>query len=189
MKRCQKIYCDLPSIPRGKYCEIHRSVRRRIAPIFEEPERIHKEDTQRIVNDRLIREEQEDEYKETVRLDRENFEKIEYEKILEISRTQYFNDKKMFLLPEPEHGEDFFNIRIKLPNNTTITRKFSIISKIKDIRDYIEVYFYENGINIVNYILVSNFPHNKFTEKDSEVEITSLGFPKNFILYLQDLDS
>jgi hypothetical protein len=86
-------------------------------------------------------------------------------------------------------GLCYFNIKIKLSNQTLI-KKFSNKCKIKDIRDYLDVYFDDNKINIKNYNLVINqSPIIKLSISDNNLNISALNLPNNFILFLENLDA
>ena len=76
-----------------------------------------------------------------------------------------------------------------MPNGTKINGKFSIESTVQDVREYINLYIYENNIRISNYDLILNFPHRKITVEEKDLNIQSLSKAKNFILYLSDLDA
>ena len=203
---CQKPYCELPSIPRGKYCEIHRIKKRtkrsdsdteinfnnlRISEERKELESFRKqEEKEKLEEDRKLRREQEEEFQKTMEADRERLEQLEYEKILKLSEDKYFEDlKEKISLNTTCLGSDFYNIKIQMPNGTKINGKFSIKSTVQDVREYINLYIYENNIRISNYDLILNFPHRKITVEEKDLNIQSLSKAKNFILYLSDLDA
>jgi hypothetical protein len=198
MRTCQKINCELPSISRGKYCEKHRTNKKKppIERIRTETEQKSEETHQKVEHekqlkldeDRIIRSEQDKEYEETVRADQERLDQIEYNKVLEMSINEYFLNKKASLGPENIDGV-FYNIKIQLPNGLKITRKFKKDCSIGDIRDYIDVYFFENKINIPNYELIINFPYQKFTKDDCNIELQTLEVPKMLMLFLSNLDA
>ena len=194
---CQKPYCELPSIPRGKYCEIHRIKKRtkrsdsdteinfnnlRISEERKELESFRKqEEKEKLEEDRKLRREQEEEFQKTMEADRER---------LELSEDKYFEDlKEKISLNTTCLGSDFYNIKIQMPNGTKINEKFSIESTVQDVREYINLYIYENNIRISNYDLILNFPHRKITVEEKDLNIQSLSKAKNFILYLSDLDA
>ena len=203
---CQKPYCELPSIPRGKYSEIHRIKKRtkrsdsdteinfnnlRISEERKELESFRKqEEKEKLEEDRKLRREQEEEFQKTMEADRERLEQLEYEKILKLSEDKNFEDlKEKISLNTTCLGSDFYNIKIQMPNGTKINGKFSIKSTVQDVREYINLYIYENNIRISNYDLILNFPHRKITVEEKDLNIQSLSKAKNFILYLSDLDA
>jgi hypothetical protein len=198
---CQKPYCELPSIPRGKYCEIHRIKKKNKRNIELEQNfntlRIREEidierkllEKQKILEEeRIIRQEQEEAYKNALEADRKRLEETEYENILKLSKDKYFEDLKNKLLTRDIGGE-YYNIKIQFPAGLHINNKFSIDSIINDIREYIDLYIYENNINIINYDLILNYPYKKFTTDDRDLQIKKISNVKNFILYLSNLDA
>ena len=191
-KICQKPFCEEIAISRGKYCENHRTKKRSNAiaeqRLFMEEynKNVEKE---RIENDRIIRREQEIEYEETVRADREIIEKEEFAKSLELSIIEFFKEKKKNILPEPLENEKFYNIKIALPSGLKLVRKFGENVVLRNVRDYIDVHFYENKIKIQNYDLILNYPNKRLTIQDSNTSLESLNVPKSFILHIYDLDS
>ena len=71
-----------------------------------------------------------------------------------------------------------------------LLRRFKKYSKINDIRDYLEVYFYDNNISIINYNLVLNYPTIKFenTKDVNDLKLINSIYTKNTILYIENLD-
>lgn len=202
MRLCQKINCNLPAIHRGKYCEIHRTNKRRTTinyqeNIFEEENRrqIGEENKRRIEeenrrqieieNDRKLRMEQEEEYKRSMEIDMKRNEEMEYEKMLELSLKEYYNDKKNKMKIE----DTYYSIKIKLPDGDILVKNFGIDCSIGSLRDAIEIYFYEMKIKISEYQIVFNYPKRIFTKEDSYILISSLDVPKNFIIYVYNLDA
>jgi len=192
---CQKLYCELPSIPRGKYCEIHRIKKRNKSLDIElnlnnlriNEEQKVLESFRKLEEERNLRREQEEDYQKTMEADRE---RLEYEKILILSKDKYFDDLKEKILLHTEClGENFYSIKIQMPNGSKINGKFSIESTVQDVREYVNLYIHENGIHISNYDLILNFPHRKISSEENDLSIQSLSKAKNFILYLSDLDA
>ena len=133
--------------------------------------------------------EQEQEYKETKRKDMENNENIEILKAIEQSKISFITEKKRLITEEPDiKKEDIYMFKIKLPSGLTITRRFSNYCKIKDIRNYIDVYLYENKIFIENYNLISNFPKVCFEIHDNDKILKDCISEKNTLLYINNLD-
>lgn len=205
IRLCQKKDCENESIPRGKYCELHRTNKKRRDVVirntneeqkffsyFEEEEKIIKEQkNKKIEEDRIIRKEQEAEYKETERLDIEKMENIRFLKAIEESKKNFIKEKKEFLLNEPDIKEEgVYYFKIKLSTGKAILRRFSNDSKIQDIRDYLEVYFYDNNISIENYNLVLNYPKIEFgnTEDENNLKLKNVIEQKNIIIYIRNLD-
>lgn len=215
IKVCQKKNCYEPSISRGKYCEQHRTNKAKIKPNNnilnheekkeeEELEPVHintydedinlalklsleisynEKQGEKIKEDRELRMEQDYEFNEAVKIDKEknNKKRIRIEEI----ENKRINVKEN----EPIESEKYFNIKIKL-SNITLTKKFKINSKLKDIRDYLDVYFEDNNININNYNLVINkTPLRRLLIDDNNILIESLKLSNSFILFLENLDA
>ena len=204
-KICKKNNCTNNAIPRGKYCEIHRTnkiTKVRVNSIIVEEEKKDIYETYdndmelaiknslktikktQIDEDRKLRLEQEIEYQEAMLLDTARLLKEKYE-------FEELENKRINILKNtPIEKENYFNIKIKLPNNLTILHKFKEDSSIKNIRDYLDVYFFDNKIKIKNYILVVNkLEKIKLSYEDKDTLISSLNMSNNFILFLENLDS
>ena len=217
IKVCQKKNCYEPSISRGKYCEQHRTNKAKIKPTNnilnheEKKEEIipvninnYDEDInialklsletlnnerqymkninqEKINEDRELRREQEYEFNEAMRMDKEKYEK-------KTRRIEEIEIKRIIIKEnEPIESEKYFNIKIKLPN-ITLTRKFKFNAILKDIRDYLDVYFEDNNINIKIYNLVINqSPLRKLLIEDNNILIESLKLSNSFILFLENL--
>lgn len=213
-KICKKNNCENEAIPRGKYCELHRTSRpiRPIRPIrpldhltsHSIPLEEEKKDTfdtdmelaiknsleglkikkNQFEEDRKLRVEQEIEYQEALTLDTARLlkEKFELEEI-EIKRSNVVKNNIT-------EKENYFSIKIKLPNNLTLLKKFKEDSIIKDIQDYLDVYFFDNKIKIKNYFLViNNLTKIKLSKDDKDTLLSSLNMSNNFIMFLENLDS
>ena len=203
IKICKKKDCNNTAIARGKYCNIHRTnkVKNNIPVLMEETKQETKynndedielalklsletlkiEKINKIEEDRKLKIDQESAFNETVKLDieRMNRKKVEVEE-LENKRINISKNN-------PTEKENYFNIKIKLPSNKALIKKFKEESYVRDIRDYLDVYFFDNNINIKNYILLINALEKK-TLENSDL-ISSLNMSNNFMIFLEDLDS
>lgn len=205
MKLCQKDNCYEPSIKRGKYCELHRT-RRTISSVATTESKVNFEDDmdialkiskkiyedekrKEIQDNRILKEQQEKEYYDSLKLDEEILKqkiKDKEEKInKEKNKKQEFEDIKVKVIENMpfEEDENIYNIKIKLSKSTLI-RKFKKNCTIEDIRNFLYVYI--DKIN--EYNLVLNSPFKKFTKEDNNIKIESLDLPKSFILFVEDLD-
>ena len=116
---------------------------------------------------------------DTARLLKEKFELEE----IEIKRSNVVKNNIT-------EKENYFSIKIKLPNNLTLLKKFKEDSIIKDIQDYLDVYFFDNKIKIKNYFLViNNLTKIKLSKDDKDTLLSSLNMSNNFIMFLENLDS
>ena len=138
---------------------------------------------EKINEDRELRREQEYEFNEAMRMDKEKYEK-------KTRRIEEIEIKRIIIKEnEPIESEKYFNIKIKLPN-ITLRRKFKFNANLKDIRDYLDVYFEDNNINIKTYNLVINqSPLRKLLIEDNNILIESLKLSNSFILFLENLDA
>ena len=112
MKFCQKNNCNNESIPQGKFCEIHRSIKKDINQYDVEKIKKDTELQSYLEEERKLKNEQYIEYQNTLEQDRKRFEELEYENILKLSLEQFYIDKKTNLEIEPKDG-DFYSIKIK----------------------------------------------------------------------------
>ena len=199
IKVCQKKNCYEPAISRGKYCVQHRTNKPKIKrnnnilnqeekkeeliPVninnnYDEDinlalklsldtlnnEREQVINKEKIKEDRELRIEQEYEFNEAMRMDKENYDK-KRRRIDDIENKRINLNKS-----EPLEDEKYFNIKI--------------------IRDYLDVYFEDNNININNYNLVINqSPIRKLLIYDNDITIESLKLSNSFILFLENLDA
>jgi hypothetical protein len=211
MKVCQKDNCNELSIRRGKYCEMHRTkkipnrevtlspIRTQESKTYEDDIEIALELSRKIYEDekkkqkeedRFLKEQQEKEYYETLKIDekilKQKEKDIEDEIDKERNKKIEFEIKKnrVILNMPSEEDENIYNIKIKL-SNTTLIRKFKKNCTIEDIRDFL--YVYNDKTN--EYNLVLNSPFKKFTKEDVGIKIESLNLPKNFILFVENLDT
>lgn len=203
MRKCMKQHCELPAITRGKYCEYHRTQRRRtnegveerkINPFeenrvrveerkintFEEEMSPYRED---LSAERKIINEQNNEFEIAMAEDRRKNEQKEYDEILKLSRDTYFKEKKFNLQKEPT-DEDCYNIKIRLPSGKHLDKKFIIDVRCQDILDFLDVYFYEENIEIGKYCLMTNYPKR---EIEPEMKLKDLSLPTKIMLYVSVL--
>jgi hypothetical protein len=184
---CQKPNCKITAISRGKYCERHRTNKKKVVDLVKEFDKLEIEKNNKIEEDRALRVEQQAEYEETMRLDRERLDEIELQKMIELSKNEFYKEQEKKLELDPK--DVYYNIKIHFPDGVKIRQSFRKDCKIENIRELIDVYVYNNKMKIVNYNLVYNFPKYIFTKDDSYVSLESLNFPKNFIFFLCDLDA
>ena len=157
--------------------------------------------------DRILREDQEREYAETVAADRERLRieserreldakrKEEEEEAAAIALSQQLSTeldlvrKRKAVLPEPERGVGVAQFRFNLPNGMKLQRRFRDIDTLLDIRNYLDVYFADNNIALKNYDLATNFPKKTFAAKDNHLSIVEAGVQGNTSLFIYDLDA
>lgn len=225
MKICKKDNCNDIAIPRGKYCEKHKTGKRnniRSNPIrvdnytsgitnsisnhnidsrnlfttennynFEQKEKLRIENEE----NRKIIQEQEIEYQKTLILDRERLRLKEEEnelcQILKMSELT-FNDEKRKKIKDEPLVDNYYLIQFNIPNGKKIKRRFSRLSIIQDVKNYLDIYFIDNKIQIKNYDLCyySSANFNQIITKESDMEILKNLFDSNnFALFIINNDA
>ena len=206
---CQKDNCQRVSIPRGKYCIIHKTGKKTaeiVSPLKnrtigeQEDERNIK--MQKYEEERKLRNEQEKEYMEAVERDKERIilenerkenERFEEELAYVLKMTTEMDiensiEKKRKMLEQivvDENDKNNYKIKFKL-KDFTVLKHFNKNSTINDLRNFVDIYIYENNIKIQNYDLVTNFPKEILSELEMQLLDTNLS--KNCILYIENLD-
>lgn len=202
MKTCQRLNCNNQAIVRGKFCEIHRTNKKQISRENTNTNNFITQTTitstpstpnyniqnNNLIEERKLKQEQDIEYQNTLMQDRLRIEENEYKNILKMSLEQFYIDKKNNLQKEPTESECYF-IKIKIPNGSTLSRKFNLNSKIQDIRDYLDVYFYENKINVQNYNIVFVIPFKKLNTEYNNLFIKDITNQNKFMIHINDNDS
>ena len=117
-------------------------------------------------------------------------EKNEFLKAIQESKDCFIKEKRESILKEPDIEEEIYFFKIKLPNGKSILRRFLKDSNLQNIRDYLDIYFYDNNIKIESYNLVLDFPKIIFTDtKDTNnLKLKDVINKKNIILYIENLD-
>lgn len=227
MRICQKNNCNAISIPRGKYCEDHRTNKKKITGGVEEykstlqhssfeerqtdisllqeirlkrqKERAIEDEFKnlQIEEDRLLKQDQDLEFQETMKKDierikhREN-EECEKQRIKEDEELQEaifqseIENKRSLISKEPDNNG--YNIKFNIPKTQCIIHNFPEYSSFRNVFDFLDVYFYDNKIPIVNYNLVVNFPKKIYSSSDFELLLCDEKLSKNTLFFLQDLD-
>jgi len=195
MKLCQKINCNNFSIPRGKYCEIHR--------IKKKTNNLNIINTNINFNTNLENQEVKENTSEILKKQNEDYnffmqedikricelnEEKELNNILELSKQTFINDIKNKILEEPKSLKNIYNVKFKLSSGLTLQRKFPDNTKFIDLRNFLNYYFYENKINIINYNLVL-FPNKLFTIENNDDLLYKYDIQNTITFYIQDCDS
>lgn len=168
--------------------DIERAIKLSTLSFEKETKSKNIENSKKLEEDRLLKKQQELEYLECLEYDKKKLQSLNEKKLEEQNKVKLINKlKEKYNKIEDENDINNFKIKIKLPN-CSIIRIFNNKVTIQDIREYIDLYLYENNINIINYDLISINPNKKF-DKTSNLEINNLGFPRNFCLFLQNLDN
>ena len=168
MRQCMKPNCFNNSIPRGKYCEIHRTNRR----VIEERQRqqiIEETKEEEIKRERRqIMDEQEREYHETMMKDIKRIEEEERKRIDEEEKKN-LKEIEMDSLRQQifsyEMNDKSYLIRLVLLNHDKISHFFKHDATFKDIFNFIDLYTYDNNIKLENYYLVC-YPNLEYTRNN-----------------------
>ena len=171
-------------------------------------ENIRTEANRRVEAARL-REQQDREYREAEETDRRNRElreraeaeertRIEEERnakelseALEMSK-RLENERRIASLKEtlneePAVGPEVSALRFQLPKGIKISRRFYKTDKIQRLFDFLSIHFADNGIEIKNFAVGTNFPKKNFEDMDSTIE--SEGLHPRGMLFVIDLDA
>jgi hypothetical protein len=200
MKFCKKDNCNEIAILRGKYCETHKTVKRRQNTNINTP--INNLEymipssfkNSQIEENRKLIEEQELEYQRTLNMDRERIrlkdEENELEKILKLSEISFNEEKRKKIKDEPL--DNYYLIQFNTPNGKKTKRKFSKVSTIQDIKNYLDIYFIDNNLEIKNYDLCyyssANCKQLIKTESNNEI-LENIFNSNNFALFIINNDA
>lgn len=154
--------------------------------------------------DRLIRQEQDMAYEESLRADQEKEERAREEErqrleeerqVLEeerrvreeaerkaIHRQNELDRKRSRLPSEPREGERAYTIAIRLPDGSRLTRRFRVSDTIRSIYDFVDVNE-PAGLELGSYHLVTNYPRQAHPEND--VTIEEAGLEAQALLFVQ----
>jgi len=221
MKICGKNDCQNIAIHKGKYCTVHRTNKKKIVDKEDVKKAIidkeDKEDVKKVIidkeenrilfedicnlpkeyknidydMDRLLMQEQDEEYKLTMDKDIERIilknEEKDIKEAIELSKKLYIDAKKNKIKKEPEKSVDVYNLHFKLPNNIRLKRYFHRDSTIDDIRNFLDIYFYDNNLQIENYELIT-FPKIIFKKEDNK-KLYEYNLEKSILFYIYNLDS
>ena len=182
MNMCQKVNCNKPT-RRSKFCIDHK---RKIKNERDVDEAIKITSEKYIDEERKLKNEQEAEYKLCLEHDRKILEDNQLQKILAESLDNYYIERKKQI--ENMKNNEHYTIKIKFSTDSII-KKFDISSNLSDIFNIIDIYIYENKLNINNYTMVLNFPKVIFTKENKDTKLYELNLDKNFVLYVYDLDN
>jgi hypothetical protein len=195
MNYCKKDNCYEICIPRGKYCINHRTNKKKENTKKENNQNIEntiEDDISRAINlsklnyekelekNRILINEQDIEYEKAMKKDEEMFNKIRL-------KEELINNKKKKISLMKINNDNHYKIKIKTQKSDLIL-KLDKDSKILDIKDQIDVYFYDNNINIIDYNLIIQTKEGKKILNEINQRISNLEVPNNFLLYLDVLE-
>ncbi|KAL9188771.1 hypothetical protein ACHAXT_007149 [Thalassiosira profunda] len=168
---------------------------------LEEARRLQREE------DARLREEQNREYQETLLADqmreierqeaaeqgrREQEAREEEERLKKAKEESRLEDARATLENaggEPSAGPGTARLRFTLPNGKKVDRRFRSADTIDTLRAFLTVHFDEQGIEIKNFSLSTNYPKKTFGEEDDGATLEEAGLGAGGVLMVQDLDS
>lgn len=126
---------------------------------------------------------------EEERLERERVQKEEENARLEEAQRQSLLDEARQLVPEepPAGSPGVARLRLFLPSGSRVDRRFHAQDHIAVIRAYVQIYFHEKEIAILNFELSSNYPKKILDDNDASIE-EALGALQAVIM-VRDLDA
>lgn len=201
-RKCKHSYCDGLPIPRGKYCEKHRTNKRNLS-IFEEEKQhnfVYEEsknadaidtdfyyEESKTTNTDLINQ-QNKEYENAMKLDLERMkikEDEDYEKILELSKKEYeLQCKKQYFSEQTMNENEIIMIKFSLKNKK-IQHIFNKNSQIYLLFDFIDIYCHDNDIILNDYYFIT-YPKVTITRKQSNEIIGNILNDKQILLSIRE---
>ncbi|KAL7555031.1 hypothetical protein ACHAWF_018612 [Thalassiosira exigua] len=168
----------------------------------EEARRLQREE------DQLLREEQNREYQEALLADqrreaerheaeererREREEAEEAERLREAVEASKLDDARATLEKaggEPPAGSPgTARLRLTLPNGKRVDRRFRGTDEVGTIRAFLVVHFHEQGIEMKNFGLSTNYPRRTFEAGEDGLTLEEAGLAPQAVVMVQDLDS
>lgn len=183
MNICKKDNCFDICIPRGKYCLNHRTNKRKekIESDISTAINLSKmEYNKELEKNRILINEQDIEYEKASKKDEEMFNKIRL-------KEELINNKRRKVSLIKLNHKDHYKIKIKT-HKCDLILKLNKDSKIIDIKDQIDLYIYDNNLNINDYNLIVQTNEGKKILKDLNEKIYNLEMPNNFLLYLDMIE-
>ena len=153
-----------------------------------------------------LREEQDREYQEALladqireierreaeeRVQREEEEKRELERMaLEKEEERIGRARELMNeCVEPAGGPGTARIRFTLPNGKKVDRRFRSEETIEVLRAFLMVHFDEEGVEIKNIGISTNYPRKTFEEGDNGLSLEEAGLSPQAVVMVQDLDA
>jgi FAS-associated factor 2 len=128
---------------------------------------------------------------EAERLAREEEEKLELERLAGEKEERRMGRARelMSRCEEPTSGPGTARIRFTLPNGKKIDRRFNSGETVEVLRAFLMVYFVDEGVEIKNIGLSTNFPRKTFGENDDGLTLEEAGLSPQAVVMVQDLDA
>mmetsp|Transcript_6328 Transcript_6328/g.13733 ORF Transcript_6328/g.13733 Transcript_6328/m.13733 type:complete len:577 (+) Transcript_6328:62-1792(+) len=91
---------------------------------------------------------------------------------------------------EPPAGGTVARVRFTLPNGKKVDRRFHPGNNLKAVYAFLTVYFHEEGVELKNFGLSTNFPKRSFSlEEEGEKTLEEVGLCPQAVVMVQDLDA
>ena len=102
-------------------------------------------------------------------------------------REAILKRKRDSLPPEPVPPAPAMKLRLQFPNGTKSDRRFSPTDALQVVRDYIDIFVADNGMELVNYSMSATFPKRTF--EDPTLNLQAAGLHSADTIYIHDLDA
>ena len=151
-----------------------------------------------------LREEQDREYQEALLADqireierreeeerraREEEEQKEAERLKGQKEQERMDRARQLTSEEPAAGPGVARIRFTLPNGKKVDRRFRSEETVEVLKAFLMVHFEEEGVEIKNIGLSTNFPRKTFGEEDNGLTLEEAGLSPQAVVMVQDLDA
>lgn len=126
---------------------------------------------------------------EEERLRREEEERAETERSARAREEERLERARgrMAKCTEPESGG--VKIRFTLPDGKKVDRRFRNGESLEVLRAFLTVHFHEEGYEIKNIGLSTNFPRRTFGEEENGLSLEEAGLCPQAVVMVQDLDA
>ena len=90
---------------------------------------------------------------------------------------------------EPPAGSGVARIRFTLPNGKKVDRRFRNGETLEVLRAFLMVHFEEEGVEIKNIGVSTNYPRRTFGEEENGLSLEEAGLCPQAVVMVQDLDA
>ena len=97
--------------------------------------------------------------------------------------------KRESLPAEPAKGKDTTNLRLNLPNGKRVQRRFDKACSLQQVKDYVELTCYDQGLELCNFALATNFPKRTYSADEDTLSLEEAGLHPQAVIFIQDLDA
>lgn len=120
-------------------------------------------------------------------------QEAELQNALNLSMTlnyeKQINELRSSLPVEPsESAPDVSAIRLQLPRGGKLSRRFNKRDTVQTIHDFLQIYFFDNQIEVKNFSVSTNYPKRELSNERATT-IEDAGLHPRGMLFVQDLDA